>query len=113
MENVAKSDKVENVATGGGTVGKVGKSGSRLTYFYEPLYMTVTCSEFTFGVQDYGLFWEMTSGCFPYPAPVGSTLDTCYVSLRRLFGFRMQKNCGVSAVAVLYGRRYFLSRCRG
>ena len=29
-------------------------------------------------------------GCFPYPAPVGSTLDTCYFSLRRLFGFPLQ-----------------------
>ena len=31
---------------------KVGISGSRLTYFYEPLYMTVTCSAFAFGVQE-------------------------------------------------------------
>ena len=30
--------------------------------FYGPLYLTVTCSEFARGVQDYGLSWEMTSG---------------------------------------------------
>ena len=71
----------------------MGISGCRLTYFYEPLYMTVTvtCSAFAFGVQDYGLFWETTSGCIPYPAPVGSTLDTCSVSLLRLSWFRLQK----------------------
>ena len=54
-------------------------------------YLAGTCSACAGGVQDHGLFWEMTSGCFPYPAPVGSTLDSCYVSLRRLFGFRLQK----------------------
>ena len=52
--------------------------------FYCPLYLAVTCSVFAFCVQVYGLFWEMTSGCFPYSALFVSTLDTCYVSLRRL-----------------------------
>ena len=36
--------------------------------FYVPSYSAVTCSVFAFGVQVYGLFWEMTSGCFPYSA---------------------------------------------
>ena len=52
--------------------------------FYGPSYWAVACSVFAFGVQVCGLFWEMTSGCFPYSALCGSTLDTCYVSLRRL-----------------------------
>ena len=60
-------------------------------FFHGPLYLAATGSAFAAGVQDHGLFWEITSGCFPYPTPVGSTLDTCYFSLRRLFGFRMQK----------------------
>ena len=33
--------------------------------FYGPSYLAVTCSAFAFGVQVYGLFWEMTSGYFP------------------------------------------------
>ena len=45
--------------------------------FSDPLYLTVICSVFAFEVQDSGLFWEMTSGCFPYSALFGSTLDTC------------------------------------
>ena len=52
--------------------------------FYGPSYLAVTCSTFVFGAQVYGLFWEMTSGCFPYSALFGSTLDACYVSLRRI-----------------------------
>ena len=87
-------------------------SCSMLTHFCEPLHMTVTCSAFPFGVQDCGHlgddFWM-----FSCPAPDGSTLETCYSKLRRLFGgFRLQKT-GVCAVAVIYGGRYFLSRCRG
>ena len=31
------------------------------------------------------IFWEMTSGCFPFSALLGSTVDTCYVRLRRPF----------------------------
>ena len=49
--------------------------------FSDPLYLTVTCSVFAFEVQDAGLFWEMTSGCFPYSALFGSTLDTCTASV--------------------------------
>ena len=30
--------------------------------FYDPLYLTFTCSEFARGVQDYGFSWKMTSG---------------------------------------------------
>ena len=45
--------------------------------FSDPLYLTVIYSVFAFVVQDAGLFWEMTSGCFPYSALFGSTLDTC------------------------------------
>ena len=30
-------------------------------YFHGPLSLTVTCSVFAFGVQDYGSFWETTS----------------------------------------------------
>ena len=46
------------------------------------------------------IFCEMTSGCFPFSALLGSTVDTCYVRLRRPFGFHTAENCGVSAVAV-------------
>ena len=45
--------------------------------FLDPLYLTVTCSAFAGGVQDYGRFWKMTSRWIPCPAPVGSTPDTC------------------------------------
>ena len=76
--------------------------------FFDPLYLTVTCSAFAGGVQDYGRFWKMTSGCFPYPAPVGPILDTCYVSLRRPLVVSTAENCGVSAVAVHQGRRLLL-----
>ena len=59
--------------------------------FYGPSYLAVTCSAFAFGVQVHGLFWEMTSGCFPYSALLGSTVDTCYVRLRRPCGFHAEK----------------------
>ena len=59
----------------------------RSRYFYDPLYLAVTCSAFACGVQDYGLFWKMTSGKFLYSILLGSTVSTCCVSLRRLFGF--------------------------
>ena len=37
-------------------------SGSHLCgVFYDPGYLTVTCSDFARGVQDYGLFWKMIS----------------------------------------------------
>ena len=36
--------------------------GADSRFFYEPSYLTVTCSAFAFGVQDYGLSWEKTSG---------------------------------------------------
>ena len=54
--------------------------------FYVPSYSAVTCSVFAFEVQDSGLFWEMTSGCFPYSALSGSTLDTCTASVYGAFG---------------------------
>ena len=56
-----------------------------------PLCMAVTCSEFACGVQDYGLFWKMTSGWIPYPAPVGSTLDTCLRQFPEALWFELQK----------------------
>ena len=56
----------------------------RSRYFYDPLYLAVTCSAFACGVQDYGLFWKMTSGRFLFSILLGSTVDTCCVSLRRL-----------------------------
>ena len=48
------------------------------------------------------IFWEMTSGCFPFSALLGSTVDTCYVRLRRPFGFHTAENCGVSAVDISF-----------
>ena len=54
--------------------------------FYVPSYSAVTCSVFAFEVQDSGLFREMTSGCFPYSALSGSTLDTCTASVYGAFG---------------------------
>ena len=114
--------------------------------FSVPLYLTVTCTVFAFEVQDSGLFWEMTSGCFPYSALFGSTLDTCTASVygaldmynagfagdnaplavflglhhdarhhgrygpegQSRYGAHGQtaENCGISAVAVLPGRRH-------
>ena len=53
--------------------------------------MAVICSEFARGVHDCEFSWETTSGCISHSAPVGSTLDTCYFSLRKLLGFRLQK----------------------
>ena len=55
-------------------------------------------------------FWEMTSGWIPYPAPLGSTLDACYVSLRRFFGFRLQKTVESPQLLFIAGRRI---SCRG
>ena len=42
-----------------------------LRYFYDPLFLTVTCSEFARGVQDYGFFWKMPSGRIPYSILLG------------------------------------------
>ena len=84
-------------------------SGSHLCgVFYDPLYLKVTCSEFARGVQNYGLFWKMTSGWIPCPARVGSTLDTCLRQFTTAFTVHTAENCGNSAVAVLQGRRHFL-----
>ena len=55
----------------------------------------------------------MTSGCFPFSALLGSTVDTCYVRLRRLFGFHTAGNCGVSTVAVSRRSWTFPSLRRG
>ena len=33
------------------------------------------------------IFWEMTSGIFPYFALSGSTMDTCIASVYEAFGF--------------------------
>ena len=75
----------------------MGISGSRLTYFHD-----------AFGVQDYGLFWKMTSGGFPYSALVGSTVDTCLRQFTEACMVQTAENCGVSAVAVHQGRRLSL-----
>ena len=48
---------------------------SRSRYFYDPLYLAVTCSAFACGVQDYGLSWKMTSGRFLFSILLGSTVD--------------------------------------
>ena len=76
--------------------------------FFDPLYLTVTCSACAGGVQDYGLFWKMTSGWIPCPAPVGSTLDTCPRQFTDALTIQTAENCRNSAVAVLQGRRHFL-----
>ena len=44
---------------------------------FDPLYLTVTCSEFARGVQGFAFFWKLTSGWFPYSALLGWTVDTC------------------------------------
>ena len=49
--------------------------------FYDPAYMAVTCSEFACGVQDYGFFWEMTSGGAVFSASwfdSGYTVESVY-----------------------------------
>ena len=38
---------------------------------FDPLYLTVTCSEVL------PFFWKLTSGWFPYSALLGWTVDTC------------------------------------
>ena len=101
--------------------------------FYGPLYLAVTCLVFAFGVQVYGLFWEILldvsriqrylvrsvyGGFWNYftrfrpsyfSAMLGSTADSCScVRLRRLLRFTLKKTSGNSAVAVFYGRRHFL-----
>ena len=81
-------------------------------FFFSPLYLAVTCSAFDCGEQEYGIFWKMTSGWILYSALVGSTLDTCIRQFTEAFMVQTA-NCGVSAVAVPHGRRYFLSWCRG
>ena len=51
MPSVILSDAV------GQTVQKtVDFPSCRLRYFYDPLYLAVTCSAFACGVQNYGLF---------------------------------------------------------
>ena len=88
--------------------------------FYVPSYLAVTRSVFAFGVQDFGLFWVMTSGNVPvfsayrfntgymstsvyggfwniftpsyFSAMLGSTADSCScVRLRSLSRFTLQK----------------------
>ena len=76
--------------------------------FFDPLYLTVTCSAFAGGVQDYGLFWKMTSGWIPCPAPVGSTLDTRLRQFTEAFTVQTADNFGQAAVPVLQRRRHFL-----
>ena len=46
-------------------------------FFYDLLYLTVTCSEFARGVQDYGFFWKVPSGRIPYSILLVSTVDAC------------------------------------
>ena len=55
------------------------------------LYLTVTCSEFARGVQDYGLFWKLTSGWIPSSALLGCTVDTCVRQVTEALWFRPQK----------------------
>ena len=86
--------------------------GDDYAVFHDPVYLTVTCSEFARGVQDYGFFWELTSGWIPYLALLGWTVDT-FTSSYGGFMVQTAENCGVSVVAVYDGRRFFLSRCRG
>ena len=57
--------------------------------FLRPLYLTVTCSEFARGVQDYGFFWKLTSGWIPHFL-VGQWIHV-YVRLRRLYGSDCRK----------------------
>ena len=45
----------------------------------------VQCSVFACGVQDYGFFWEITSGLFPYATLLGSTVDTRLASVYEAF----------------------------
>ena len=45
--------------------------------FYGPSYLAVTCSVFARGVQDYGLFWENSSGYAIFSA---SWLNSGYMS---------------------------------
>ena len=58
-----------------GKIGVFWETSSR--FFYDPLYLTVTCSEFARGVQDYGFFWKKPSGRILYSILLGSTLDAC------------------------------------
>ena len=58
-----------------GNFGVFWETASR--FFYDPLHLTVTCSEFARGEQDYGFFCKMPSGWIPYLILLGSTVDAC------------------------------------
>ena len=45
----------------------------------------VRCSVFPFGVQGYGIFWEISSECFPCSILFGSTVDTRLASVYEAF----------------------------
>ena len=79
--------------------------GDDYAVFDDPLCLTVTCSEFAMGVQDYGFFWKLTSGWIPHSALLGWTVDTCLRQVTEAFMVQTAENCGVSAVAVHDGRR--------
>ena len=56
-------------------------------FFYGSLYLAVTCT--VFGVRrwstSYGIFWKISSDCFPYATLLGSTADTCFASVYEAF----------------------------
>ena len=62
--------------------------GDEYPVFDDPLYLTVTCSEFA---QDYGFFWKLTSGWIPYSALLGWTVDACLRQVTEALWFRLQK----------------------
>ena len=80
-------------------------SGSHLCgVFYDP---TVSCSEFAFGVQEYGFFWKTNSGM----VSVFSTLwfDSGYmhgVSLRGLLTSTLQKTADSPQLQFIEGSRH-------
>ena len=64
--------------------------------FYVPSYLAVTRSVFAFGVQDFGLFWVMTSGNVPvfsaYWFNTGYMSSSVYGGFWKLFTyFRMSR----------------------
>ena len=81
-------------------------SGSHLCgVLYDPLYVTVTCSEFALGVRVFGFFWKMTSGISVCSTPWFDSRYMLAVSLQRL-GPELQKTAVSTQLQFIAGHRH-------
>ena len=92
---------------------KIRISGSRLTYFYELFVF----GSHLFGVRLWstGLWTFLGDDFWMFSVSSSCWFNTGYMlrQFTEAFWVPTAENCGVSAAAVLCGRRYFLSMCRG